>query len=63
MQALGCPIVHDGMYPVLTPEGASDYAKPLQLLARRLAFQDPLSGQARVFESSRQLLPLASIRP
>ena len=63
MQALGCPIVHDGMYPVLTPEGASDYAKPLQLLARRLAFQDPLSGQARVFESSRQLLPLASLRP
>lgn len=63
MQALGCPIVHDGIYPVLTPEGASDYAKPLQLLARRLAFQDPLSGQARVFESSRQLLPLASLRP
>lgn len=63
MQALGCPIVHDGMYPVLTPEGASDYAKPLQLLARRLAFHDPLSGQARVFESSRQLLPLASLRP
>ena len=63
MQALGCPIVHDGMYPVLTPEGASDYAKPLQLLARRLAFQDPLSGQARVFESSRQLLPLASLSP
>ena len=63
MLALGMPIVHDGIYPVLTPEGASDYAKPLQLLAHRLAFRDPLSGQARVFESSRQLLPLARFRP
>ena len=49
------------MYPVLTPEGSSDFAKPLQLLARRLAFRDPLSGQPRVFESQRQLLPLAQL--
>jgi tRNA pseudouridine32 synthase/23S rRNA pseudouridine746 synthase len=61
MLALGLPIVHDGMYPVLTPEGSSDFAKPLQLLARRLAFRDPLSGQPRVFESQRQLLPLAQL--
>jgi tRNA pseudouridine32 synthase/23S rRNA pseudouridine746 synthase len=63
MAALGLPLLGDGIYPVLTPEGASDYAKPLQLLARRLAFRDPLSGQGRVFESSRQLLPLARFRP
>ena len=55
MAALGLPIVNDGMYPVLTPEGPPDYTKPLQLLARSLAFTDPVSGEARRFESQQAL--------
>jgi len=56
MLALGLPIVNDGLYPTLTPEGQIDYAKPLQLLAKELAFTDPVSGQARHFVSQRQLM-------
>lgn len=61
MHALGLPMLHDGIYPVLTPEGANDYARPLQLLARSLAFTDPLSGAPRQFQSQRTLLPLDSL--
>lgn len=56
MLGLGVPIVNDGLYPTLTPEGQIDYARPLQLLARELAFTDPVSGQARHFVSTRQLM-------
>ena len=52
MNALGLPIVDDGIYPVLTPEAAQlDHANPLQLLAKRLAFVDPLTAESREFES------------
>ena len=51
MNALGIPILNDRMYPpvVVTPD--DDYARPLQLLAKSIAFVDPLTGQARRFES------------
>jgi len=55
MAALGLPILGDGLYPTLTPEGQIDYARPLQLLAKAIEFIDPLSGAARRFESARQL--------
>lgn len=55
MAALGMPIEGDGLYPVLTPEGEIDYAHPLQLLAKRIEFVDPVSGQTRRFESARRL--------
>ncbi len=56
MLALGLPILNDGLYPVLTPEGQLDYAKPLQLLAQQLEFIDPVSGVARHFVSQRSLV-------
>lgn len=56
MMALGLPLLNDGLYPVLTPEGQLDHARPLQLLARELAFTDPVSGQAQHFVSERQLM-------
>jgi tRNA pseudouridine32 synthase / 23S rRNA pseudouridine746 synthase len=59
MAALGLPLLFDGIYPTLTPEGSSDYARPLQLLAQSIAFTDPLSGQKRSFSSQRSLMPLA----
>lgn len=61
MQALGLPLLGDGIYPVLTPEGHSDPAKPLQLLAQAIAFDDPVTGQARYFTSQRKLLELADV--
>jgi tRNA pseudouridine32 synthase / 23S rRNA pseudouridine746 synthase len=60
MSELGVPIVGDRIYPRLWPEPAlgatPDYSLPLQLLARELAFTDPISGQARRFVSRRHLL-------
>lgn len=61
MNALGLPILGDGIYPVLTPEGSQDYDKPLQLLAQAIAFNDPLTGQAHQFESKLQLSALSQI--
>ena len=51
MAALGAPIANDGMYPTLSHRVAGDYSAPLQLLAKRLAFIDPLSGVERRFSS------------
>ena len=55
MAALGLPIVGDGLYPTLTPEGQIDYDNPLRLLAKSVEFTDPVSGEQRRFESRRQL--------
>ena len=51
MAALGAPILHDPFYPDLPEPRPDDYARPLQLLARRLSFVDPLSGEHREFAS------------
>ena len=53
--ALGMPIVGDRMYPTLLPADTDDHAQPLQLLARSIAFVDPISGQMRRFESAQAL--------
>lgn len=59
MNALGLPIVGDRIYPSLWPEPAPDaepdWRYPLQLLAREIAFTDPVTGQDRHFFSRRQL--------
>lgn len=52
MAALGAPILGDDLYPQLRPQAD---APPLQLLARALAFQDPMSGERRAFSSERSL--------
>jgi tRNA pseudouridine32 synthase/23S rRNA pseudouridine746 synthase len=61
MAALGLPMVGDGIYPTLTPEGSADYGQPLQLLAHHIAFVDPLNGETRAFTSQRQLRPLSEL--
>ena len=55
MAALGAPICNDRFYPQLQQRGGDDFSRPLQLLARGLAFVDPLSGQAREFHSGLSL--------
>ena len=57
LNALGVPIRHDQIYPTLTPyqEFSLDFSKPLQLLAKRVSFQDPIKGVERVFLSDQEL--------
>ncbi|MET9954669.1 pseudouridine synthase [Streptomyces sp. NPDC006339] len=51
MNALGLPILHDPVYPVVREDGPEDFGRPLQLLARTLGFTDPFSGEERRFVS------------
>lgn len=57
MNALGLPIEGDQFYPKVRrgPGDPEDFQDPLQLLARWLAFTDPVNGQPREFGSCRQL--------
>jgi tRNA pseudouridine32 synthase / 23S rRNA pseudouridine746 synthase len=56
LAALGIPILNDAFYPVALPCKEDDVSRPLQLLARAIAFADPYTGQRRRFESLRALL-------
>ena len=51
MMGLGMPLLNDALYPVPSEAGSEDYRKPLKLLAKKIAFADPLSGLERVFYS------------
>ena len=51
MNALGLPILNDRMYPPVANTPDDDYSMPLQLLAKSIAFDDPVTGQKRYFES------------
>ncbi|MFF0452262.1 RluA family pseudouridine synthase [Nocardia africana] len=55
MNGLGIPILGDDFYPDLTDRPVDDFTRPLQLLAARLAFTDPISGAERVFDTTRTL--------
>ena len=58
MNALGIPILNDRMYPLVVA-APDDHDCPLQLLAKSIAFVDPITAQARRFTSSQYL----TIRP
>jgi tRNA pseudouridine32 synthase/23S rRNA pseudouridine746 synthase len=55
MASLGAPILNDAFYPVALPCKGDDFSAPLQLLARSIAFTDPLTGEPREFASERVL--------
>ena len=57
MNALGLPIEGDQFYPQVLrgPEDGEDFSQPLQLLARSMAFTDPVTGQPRSFTSGQRL--------
>jgi tRNA pseudouridine32 synthase/23S rRNA pseudouridine746 synthase len=57
MNALGLPLVGDQFYPVVkrAADELDDFSSPLQLLAKTIAFNDPLTDTARTFESLRAL--------
>lgn len=58
MAALGLALRGDAFYPEVHDPQPGDFSNPLQLLARSLAFDDPLTGRRREFASRRQLRPL-----
>lgn len=55
LASLGIPIVADPLYPVVQDYRRDDFSAPLQLLARTLEFDDPLTGEERSFTSRRRL--------
>ncbi|KUN84898.1 pseudouridylate synthase [Streptomyces bungoensis] len=56
LNALGVPILGDPLYPeVAAPVPAGDFRRPLQLLARRLEFTDPVTGVEHALVSGRTL--------
>lgn len=61
--ALGMPLLNDRFYPRVRNDEPDDFARPLQLLARSLAFTDPVTGEPRRFRSERQLSASAGCRP
>ncbi|MDP3785865.1 MAG: pseudouridine synthase [Undibacterium sp.] len=55
LASLGAPIVNDAFYPIALPCKGDDFSSPLQLLAKSIAFIDPINGKQRYFESLRSL--------
>jgi len=57
LNALNIPIKNDQIYPILTPyqEYDLDFSKPLQLLAREIEFQDPMTAELKSFKSLQEL--------
>ena len=55
MASLGLPIINDPWYPEVLQVAPDDFSRPLQLLAHRLEFSDPVSGRQRKFVSTRTL--------
>ena len=55
LAALGIPIINDQLYPRMSRTEASDFSRPLKLLAKSISFPDPLTGRELYFESGRRL--------
>ena len=53
MNALGMPIKHDKIYPKIVPQPkiGKDFSEPLQLIAKRLSFRDPVTQLEHNFQS------------
>lgn len=61
MAGLGAGIIGDPLYPEIRPDLAQrpdsgDFSVPLRLVAHSLAFDDPRTGERRIFESRRTVL-------
>ncbi|MHB8058661.1 MAG: pseudouridine synthase [Desulfuromonadaceae bacterium] len=56
MGDLGFGILNDRYYPDLQAERKDNFDTPLQLVAQKLCFKDPVNGRVREFESERELL-------
>lgn len=52
MNSLGLPILGDDFYPDVIQRPYDDFSRPLELVARRLEFDDPVTGESRAFVSN-----------
>jgi len=55
MASLGLPILGDSLYPTVIDVDPGDFTDPLQLIARRLWFTDPIDGTQRDYTSRFEL--------
>ena len=55
LSELGFSILNDRFYPELLPEKPDVFKAPLQLLARKIQFRDPVTGHHATYESERRL--------
>lgn len=51
MASLGVPIVGDNLYPRIVEKPYDDFTQPLELVARTLSFDDPVTGKPYSFTS------------
>ncbi|AZA10470.1 Ribosomal large subunit pseudouridine synthase A [Corynebacterium gerontici] len=56
MLAAGHPILGDPAYPNVLPLGQEKFDQPMHLLASRLCFEDPVTGEWRDFASRRSVV-------
>lgn len=56
MAALGIPILNDPFYPTVQLKADNDYSAPLQLLAQRIGFIDPITQQPVEYASQQNLI-------
>lgn len=56
LSSLGIPIKNDPFYPEFHPKEADDFKHPLQLLAKKISFKDPIQNEIYCFESSFELV-------
>ncbi|PCI25296.1 MAG: pseudouridine synthase [SAR324 cluster bacterium] len=57
LTCIGSGITNDRVYPLLQPQKETeDFLAPLQLLAKEIYFEDPVTRQPMKFVSSRQLI-------
>jgi len=59
MALMRVPITGDPLYPNIIDVAVDDFSTPLQLLAQRIEFDDPLTGRRREFISRRGLSGVA----
>ncbi len=52
---LGIAILNDPFYPTVQHKADNDFSQPLQLLAKHIAFHDPITAQDMQFESGFEL--------
>lgn len=55
LSGLGFPILNDRVYPVLLPLQEMTFESPLQLLAQKIGFRDPVSKKQVIYQSDRRL--------
>ncbi len=57
MQSLGWPILNDSYYPeAFETSDPNDFSNPMQLLAQKLQFVDPITKQQRDFSANTELI-------